>query len=768
MEEKIDLLLLDNSNNLVEERNVQKPNTYNELKSIIKIIFKYEPEFYLIFYRNEFNNEVIINNDEEYKLSKDILFIREVKYVNNSQESEYSINYDKLSESKQDILDEKYNCNICEIKIKDEKPLLCYRCQKIFHKKCLENWNGKCIQQNNAFSCPKCKYDLPLKDWKEKLNYNEERLNEVNIMKELVNKDQSNNGIKSEYTIFKLNTYNTYENILNKIGRINSLFEENSIKIENNIVDNNKYDMSNKIFEGLVAIENSVKNINKKNIKEIPIEKLICKILYETSNNGETTQNKVIGFFCEFGKKFPIKYCLFTNNYILKEESRKNDKSIEIVYCNELGYYTKKIEINKKRRVYSNNKLNYTCIEILESDNIKYYFKFELEVYENNINLIDKEVFMLQYLNNNNLSFTFGKILLIRDNIIEHNIPFNSLYFGSPIIIKSDNMNYIIGLSCGEDKFNLATKFNIILDNLKDQIQIQNDDKTEIKNEIVCIYYAENNMATLSLLHDYDYIFNAEDRLKETKESHYEARIANQNFFAKNIDLEINDKKVDFTFRYEIKFSYPQLIKAKFKFKKLLHNMSFMFSGCRDLISIDLSSFNSSKVNNMSNMFRDCEKLQIINFTSINTRKVVNMKCMFFGCKALNSLDLSPFNTNKVIDMSEMFTNCSSLQSLNLKSFKVKNVINMTSMFSYCSSLISLDLSSFNTCNVINMSYMFNFCSKLTSLDLSLFNTECSNTYKMFNFCNSLQKQNIKIKNKKDKITKIRKIGIKINSKNNI
>ena len=346
---------LDNYNNLIEERNAKKPNTYNEWKSIINITFKYEPEFYIIFYRNEFNNEIIINNDEEYKLSKDILFICEVKYVNNLQESVYALNYDKLSESKQDILDEKYNCNICEIKIKDEKPLLCYRCQKLFHKKCLENWNGKCIQQNNLFSCLKCKYDSPLKDCKEKLNYNEERLNEVNIMKELVNKDQSNNGIKSEYTIFKLNTYNTYENILNKIYKINSLFEESNIKIGNNIVDNNKYDLSIKIFEGLDAIEKSVKNINKKNIKEIPIEKLICKILYETSNNGETTQNKVIGFFCEFDKKFPIKYCLFTNNYILIEESIKNDMSIEIVYCNELGYYTKKIEIKKKEYILITN-----------------------------------------------------------------------------------------------------------------------------------------------------------------------------------------------------------------------------------------------------------------------------------------------------------------------------------------------------------------------------------------------------------------------------
>ena len=39
MEEKIDLLLLDNSNNLIEERNIQKPETYNDLQIIIKNIF---------------------------------------------------------------------------------------------------------------------------------------------------------------------------------------------------------------------------------------------------------------------------------------------------------------------------------------------------------------------------------------------------------------------------------------------------------------------------------------------------------------------------------------------------------------------------------------------------------------------------------------------------------------------------------------------------------------------------------------------------------
>ena len=214
MEENINLLLLDNSYNLIEERNVPKPKTYSELKLIIKNIFTRLPEYYQIFYYDENNIKKIINNDEEYKLSKDILFINELKNSENIKDSIYELKYNNLSESKQDILDEIYNCNICQVIIKgEEKPLLCYRCQKLFHKKCLENWNDKCFQQKNEFSCPKCKYELPLKEWHEKLNYNDERLNQVNIMKELTNKNQRNNELKSEFSIFKLNTHDTYNNI---------------------------------------------------------------------------------------------------------------------------------------------------------------------------------------------------------------------------------------------------------------------------------------------------------------------------------------------------------------------------------------------------------------------------------------------------------------------------------------------------------------------------------------------------------------------------
>ena len=142
MEDQVGLFLLDTSNNIIEEDYIRKPESFSQLLDYISKKFKELTQNYNIFYLFDNNKEIIINNDKDYKSSKDILFIRDVKndYFNKSL---FEMNYDKLSESKQEILDEKYNCYICNEKIKNEKPLLCYKCQKIFHKKCLEIWSKK-------------------------------------------------------------------------------------------------------------------------------------------------------------------------------------------------------------------------------------------------------------------------------------------------------------------------------------------------------------------------------------------------------------------------------------------------------------------------------------------------------------------------------------------------------------------------------------------------------------------------------------------------
>ena len=57
------------------------------------------------------------------------------------------------------------------------------------------------------------------------------------------------------------------------------------------------------------------------------------------------------------------------------------------------------------------------------------------------------------------------------------------------------------------------------------------------------------------------------------------------------------------------------------------------------------------------------------------------MSTMFDGCSPLKELNLSNFNTNKVNDMSFMFSFCSSLEELNLSNFNTNNVTEINGIF---------------------------------------------------------------------------------------
>ena len=80
-----------------------------------------------------------------------------------------------------------------------------------------------------------------------------------------------------------------------------------------------------------------------------------------------------------------------------------------------------------------------------------------------------------------------------------------------------------------------------------------------------------------------------------------------------------------------------------------------MFFNLVDIIYIDLSNFDASKVTSMYWMFRGCSNLVKINFKNINTNSVKNMRGLFQGCSSLTSIDLSSLNTSNVEDMFYMF-----------------------------------------------------------------------------------------------------------------
>jgi len=175
------------------------------------------------------------------------------------------------------------------------------------------------------------------------------------------------------------------------------------------------------------------------------------------------------------------------------------------------------------------------------------------------------------------------------------------------------------------------------------------------------------------------------------------------------------------------------------KFDKKIESCYLMFNGLQNMIEIDLSNFDASKVNNMYWMFSHSKNLEKVNFGNINTSSVENMHGLFYFCEKLISIDLSNFDTSIVNDMGWMFAYCINLEKINFGNINTSSVKKMDALFYHCEILISIDLSNFDTCNVNDMGWMFGDCKNLKYLDLSNFNTSnVNNIETMFYDCQSL------------------------------
>ena len=179
-----------------------------------------------------------------------------------------------------------------------------------------------------------------------------------------------------------------------------------------------------------------------------------------------------------------------------------------------------------------------------------------------------------------------------------------------------------------------------------------------------------------------------------------------------------------------------------------LINCNAMFYELNNIIRIDLSKFDSSKVINMVGMFASCEQLDFIDLTNLDTSKVTSMAYMFSKCTSLTSIDLRSFNTLKVEDMSRMFMTCSSLISLDLSNFKTPSLKNMNYMFFYCIALVSIKMNNFITSSVLSIESLFSNCKKLISIDISYFDlSSVTKLNQIFSTCSSLKEIHINLNN---------------------
>ena len=393
-------------------------------------------------------------------------------------------------------------------------------------------------------------------------------------------------------------------------------------------------------------------------------EASMCKIKFIKKIDNKLYNSKGTGFFLEINlKDLPFNKCLITNNHVINNEFFEINKEIKFDYNNK----EKKLEI-KNRKIYTNQNLDYTCIQIFDNDNIPQFFYINPQILTNSLNIFkNKDIFILQYPEGGLYSFSVGKIIGIDyNNNIIHNCPTLQGASGSPIILRNDLS--VIGLHYGStnpDKIennislNLATSINSIISDLKSIFEGKgnlnlkpipnldmdylnnivnriNDFNNNINNEINKFNEDHNNNQIDNKIIGYNInnpnytnnktknyivaefsvsendvfknmiIINSYEEFKKHNPSiEFNKKFENEKELMKNCQLEMDNKILPFTYSYE--FNTLNLT-IKYLFKKNI-NMKFIFAEIRNLIKIDLSNFNSQDITNMSNMFQRCNKL---------------------------------------------------------------------------------------------------------------------------------------------------------------
>ena len=132
------------------------------------------------------------------------------------------------------------------------------------------------------------------------------------------------------------------------------------------------------------------------------------------------------------------------------------------------------------------------------------------------------------------------------------------------------------------------------------------------ENYILCKYNIsdENINKPIQLLNCFDEKFMKEYE-EECKKKGLEvlAIEINEKEIKECCELYLNDKKIDFNFKYI--FNKSGEYNLKFNFNKLLTNISYLFYDITQLTSLDLSNFNTNKITSMRSMFSECSSLII-------------------------------------------------------------------------------------------------------------------------------------------------------------
>ena len=374
-------------------------------------------------------------------------------------------------------------------------------------------------------------------------------------------------------------------------------------------------------------------------------------------------------------------------------------------------YYSKKYKYNDLLKLLNLSDKNYgninSILELFDTSILNKKVKIDFDKYNKNIILYikikedseEKEKYI--YLEKGSMSIKEMQGIIIDEiNEIKNNKKIN-------------NMN-------NDNEGDMIQKYENKIKEIDKQINEKNIEKIELQQKIALLKnkinmneknkYLENN-GIKEKKNEINFVLKIEKK-DIGEEIEILGKERSEEICESNVDLYINKVKNDFCESFD--FPKEGFYYFKLKFKNPIKSCEKMFYEISNLISVDLSNFDSSNV--------------------------INMNEMFSGCENLINIDLSSFKSKNLKYMNEMFSGCENLIAIDLSSFDSKNIKNMEGAFEFCEKLINIDLSSFNTENLDNISDIFNGCINLENIDLTSFDfNKINNKKNIFGKCFNLK-----------------------------
>ena len=221
------------------------------------------------------------------------------------------------------------------------------------------------------------------------------------IIKEIIPKDNNEySSIKNKLEYIKHSNFFKIYDIIEELGKIYIVIDDNNQDLEKfNLILNRHNEEGNVLNKELPISKKEINNLFK-------METAICRIYFQDKN---LNPGKGTGFFCQLNEQsIPMKYALFTNNHVLNKSNIEKYIKMDIIAksyeSNVNKYIDKEIKV-KNRKIITNEDLDYTCIELYEKDGITNFFKIDTSLNNDKSIFLNKEIFILQYPLDEDISF---------------------------------------------------------------------------------------------------------------------------------------------------------------------------------------------------------------------------------------------------------------------------------------------------------------------------------------------------------------------------